>query len=57
MSIEHTYPTQIIPIFHHCQHGGIPQSLESDEIRWVNSSDLDKSQFPAANMATIDTTG
>ena len=59
ISIEHTYPTfQITLIVHHCQHiGGIPQPLESDEIRWVNSSDLDKYQFPAANKAIINAIG
>ena len=59
ISIEHTYPTfQITLIVHHCQHiSGIPQPIASDEIRWVNSSDLDKYQFPAANMAIIKAIG
>jgi mutator protein MutT len=55
ISIDHTYPTfQLILIVHHCQHiSGIPQPLESEEIRWVSVSDLDKYQFPAANIAII----
>ena len=59
MSIEHTYPTfQMTLIVHHCQYiGGIPQPIASDEIRWVNISDLVNYQFPAANMAIINAIG
>lgn len=59
ISIDRTYPTfQITLIVHHCQYiGGIPQPLESDEIRWVRIGDLDKYQFPAANMAIINAIG
>lgn len=59
MSIEHTYPTfQMTLIVHHCQQiGGIPQPIASDEIRWVNISDLVNYQFPAANMAIINAIG
>jgi 8-oxo-dGTP diphosphatase len=55
ISIEHTYPTfELIAIAHHCQHiSGIPQPIESDEIRWVNVSDLNNYQFPVANAAII----
>jgi mutator protein MutT len=55
ISIEHTYDTfQLTLIVHHCQHiSGTPQPIESEEIRWVNVSDLDKYQFPAANRAII----
>jgi 8-oxo-dGTP diphosphatase len=55
ISIDHTYPTfQLTLIVHHCQHiSGMPQPIESEEIRWVNVSDLDHYQFPAANMAII----
>jgi 8-oxo-dGTP diphosphatase len=55
ISIEHTYPTfQLTLIVHHCQHiSGVPQPIESDEIRWVNISDLPSYQFPAANLAII----
>ena len=53
--IEHTYPTfHLKAIVHHCQHlGGIPQPIESEEIRWVTVQDLDKYQYPAANSAII----
>jgi 8-oxo-dGTP diphosphatase len=55
ISIEHTYPTfHLTLIVHHCQHiSGSPQPIESEEIRWVNVSDLDNYQFPAANQAII----
>jgi 8-oxo-dGTP diphosphatase len=55
ISIEHNYPTfQLMAIVHHCQHlNGIPQPIESEEIRWVNASDLSQYQFPAANDAII----
>ncbi len=56
ISIEHTYPTfQLCAIVHHCQHiSGIPQPIESDEIRWVNVSDLIQYQFPDANYAIVE---
>jgi mutator protein MutT len=55
ISIEHTYPTfHLKLIVHHCQHlSGIPQPIESEEIRWVNIADLNNYQFPAANIAII----
>ncbi|WP_309733943.1 8-oxo-dGTP diphosphatase MutT [Chamaesiphon sp. OTE_75_metabat_556] len=55
ISINHTYPNfQLTAIVHHCQHiSGIPQPLESEEVRWVKASDLNNYQFPAANVAII----
>jgi 8-oxo-dGTP diphosphatase len=55
ISIEHTYPTfQITLIVHHCNYlSGTPQPIESDEILWVEVSDLNKYEFPAANVAII----
>jgi 8-oxo-dGTP diphosphatase len=55
ISIDHTYPAfQITMIVHHCQHiSGIPQPIESEEIRWVNVDDLGKYQYPAANHQII----
>jgi 8-oxo-dGTP diphosphatase len=55
ISIEHTYPTfQITLIVHHCEYiGGTPQPIESDEIRWVEVSDLNRYEFPEANVAII----
>jgi mutator protein MutT len=55
ISIEHTYPTfQITLIVHHCNYiSGTPQPIESDEILWVEVSDLNKYEFPEANVAII----
>ncbi len=55
ISIDHTYPTfHLKLIVHHCQHlSGIPQPIESEEIRWINVGDLGNYQFPAANIAII----
>jgi 8-oxo-dGTP diphosphatase len=55
IAIDHTYPAfQLTLIVHHCQHiSGIPQPIESDEIRWVAVSELNDYQFPAANIAII----
>ncbi len=55
IAIEHTYPNfQLTAIVHHCQHiSGIPQPIESEEVRWVNVGDLSQYQFPAANEAII----
>jgi 8-oxo-dGTP diphosphatase len=55
ISIEHIYPQfQLTLIVHHCQHiSGTPQPIESDEIQWITVSDLDKYQFPAANVEII----
>jgi mutator protein MutT len=55
ISIDHTYPTFHLTLtVHHCQHiSGIPQPIESEEIRWVNIDDLSNYQFPAANIAII----
>jgi mutator protein MutT len=56
ISIDHTYSTFHLTLtVHHCQHiSGVPQPIESEEIRWVNVTDLDNYQFPAANIAIID---
>jgi mutator protein MutT len=55
ISIEHTYPTfHINLIVHNCQYiGGTPQPIESDEIRWVEVSELCQYEFPEANVAII----
>jgi mutator protein MutT len=55
ISIDHTYPTfHITLIVHNCQHiGGTPQPIESDEIRWVEVSELNQYEFPEANIAII----
>ncbi len=55
VSIEHTYSAfKITLIVHNCQYiSGIPQPIESDEIRWVEVGDLNQYEFPAANVAII----
>ena len=55
ISIDHNYPSfQLTLIVHHCQHiSGIPQPIESDEVRWVNVSALENYEFPAANLEII----
>ncbi len=57
ISIEHTYRTFHLTLtVHHCQHiSGVPQPIESEEIRWVNINDLGNYQFPTANIAIINT--
>ncbi len=55
ISIDHTYPTFHLTLtVHHCQYvSGVPQPIESEEIRWVSVADLANYQFPAANIAII----
>ncbi len=55
ITIDHTYPTiRVTLIAHHCKHiSGVPQPIESDEIRWVKIGDLNEYQFPDANVAII----
>ncbi len=55
ISIEHTYSTfHITLIVHQCQYiSGIPEPIESDEIRWVEVGELTQYEFPAANVAII----
>ena len=55
ISIEHIYPTfQITLIVHQCQYiSGTPEPIESDEIRWVEVSDLNNYEFPDANVEII----
>jgi mutator protein MutT len=55
MTIDHTYPTiRVTLIAHYCRHiSGIPQPIESDEIRWVKVGDLNQYQFPDANGAIV----
>ena len=55
ISIEHIYPTfQITLIVHQSQYiSGTPEPIESDEIRWVEVSDLNNYEFPDANVEII----
>ena len=39
---------------HHCRHlTGIPQPIESDEVRWVTLDEIDQFPFPKANSQII----
>ena len=53
--IEHQYSQFQVTLFvHDCQYiKGTPQTIECDEIRWVNLSELDRYTFPEANYEII----
>lgn len=53
--IDYTYSQFSITLnVHHCQHlTGIPQPIESEEVRWVTLDQLDQYPFPAANIQII----
>ncbi|MBD1925237.1 8-oxo-dGTP diphosphatase MutT [Trichocoleus sp. FACHB-90] len=53
--IDYTYSKFSITLnVHHCQHlTGIPQPIESEEVRWVTLDQLDQYPFPAANIQII----
>ncbi|MEA5617581.1 8-oxo-dGTP diphosphatase MutT [Cronbergia sp. UHCC 0137] len=55
ITIDHTYTQLRVTLtVHHCRHlTGIPQPIESDEIRWVNLTELDQFTFPEANVEII----
>lgn len=55
LAIEHEYTTFKVTLFvHDCQHlNGTPQPLECEEIRWVDVAEVDRYQFPSANIAII----
>ena len=55
ITIEHQYPTlKVTLIAHHCRYlGGKPQTLESEEIRWVTLPELNQFTFPQANTKII----
>jgi 8-oxo-dGTP diphosphatase len=55
ITIDHTYThLRVTLTVHHCRHlTGVPQPLESDEIRWVNLDELDRFAFPQANIQII----
>jgi A/G-specific adenine glycosylase len=55
ITINHTYSHFHVTLFvHHCHHlSGIPQPIESDEIRWVTLSEIDSFAFPKANSQII----
>lgn len=54
-TISHEYKTFNVTLYvYDCQYlSGEPQTLECEEFRWVNSSDIDQYQFPEANIQII----
>lgn len=55
ITIAHTYSHfHVTLIVHHCRHlTGVPQAIESDEIRWVTLAEIDSFPFPQANSQII----
>lgn len=55
ITIDHTYSHFHVTLFvHHCRHiAGIPQPIESDEIRWVTLAEIDSFAVPQANSQII----
>ena len=54
-TITHTYETFNVTLYvHDCQYiSGTPQTLECDEINWVEPAQMDRYQFPQANLQII----
>lgn len=55
ITINHTYSHFHVTLnVHNCWHlAGIPQAIESEEIRWVTLAEIDSFSFPAANSQII----
>lgn len=55
ITIAHAYSHFHVTLtVHHCRHlTGIPQPIESDEIRWVTLDEIDQFPFPKANSQII----
>lgn len=55
ITIEHDYSHFSVKlIVHHCRHiGGVPQTVECEEIRWVTLDEIDQFSFPKANSQII----
>jgi mutator protein MutT len=55
ITVDHSYDhLQVTLIVHHCRHlSGIPQPLESAEIRWVTVDELKQYPFPEGNTQII----
>ncbi|MEH2182826.1 8-oxo-dGTP diphosphatase MutT [Nostoc sp.] len=55
ITIDHSYTNLRVTLtVHHCRHvTGVPQPLESDEIRWVTLEELEQFTFPKANIQII----
>ncbi|MEL6927697.1 MAG: 8-oxo-dGTP diphosphatase MutT [Cyanobacteria bacterium J06600_6] len=54
-TIVHTYETFDVTLYvHDCQYlSGTPQTLECDEILWVDPDQMNQYQFPQANIQII----
>ena len=54
-TITHAYKTFNVTLYvHECQHvSGEPQPLECQEIHWVEPTDMDRYNFPQANIQII----
>jgi len=54
-TIEHTYDTfQVTLYVHDCQYvSGTPQTIECEEIHWVDPAQMEQYQFPQANLQII----
>ena len=55
ITIDHAYSHFRVTLnVHHCRYlTGIPQPIESDEIRWVTLEEIDQFPFPKANSQII----
>ena len=54
-TITHAYKTFNVTLYvHNCQHlSGTPQPLECEEIHWVEPAQMNRYQFPQANIQII----
>lgn len=54
-TITHSYKTFDVTLYvHDCQYtSGTPRTLECDEIQWVEPAQMDRYQFPQANIQII----
>ena len=55
ITIEYNYSEFLLTlnVYHAIHLSGEPQTFESQEIRWVTVDELDRYQFPAANIQII----
>ncbi len=55
ITIDHAYSHFRVTLnVHHCRYlTGVPQPIESDEIRWVTLDEIDQFPFPKANTQII----
>lgn len=56
ITIEHTYThfKVTLNVFHGLHVAGDPQTIECDEVRWVEVNELEQFPFPKANIQIID---